>query len=126
MNPKIGRRTGVRASPAWSFAVAMALALGPAGCAGAPARGRHGNDPPPQPFQVRTVQRALGLRGFRVQPTGEQDEPTRAAVAEFQASKGLPRTGEIDRATARELGVSLDPMYNCETYSTVDCSPTGD
>ena len=120
------RRAGVRPSPAWSFAIALGLALGPAGCAGAGASGHPGGDAPPlQAFQIRTVQQALSLRGFRLRPTGEVDEPTRSALAEFQASKGLPRTGEVDWATARELGVSLDPMYNCEMNSSVDCGPQG-
>ena len=111
---------------AWSFAVALALAFGPAGCAGAAAMGHHGNDlPAVQPFQIRTVQRALDDRGYRLQATGEVDEPTRSALAEFQASKGLPRTGQLDWATARELGVNLDPMYNCEMNNSVDCGPLG-
>lgn len=122
-----GRGAGVRPSSAWSFAVALGLALGPAGCAGAAAGSHHGNDALPlQAFQIRTVQRTLGDRGFRVQPTGEWDEPTRSAIAAFQASKGLPTTGQLDWPTSRELGVDLDPRYNCDVYNTVDCSPTGD
>ena len=127
MNPTShARRTGARPSPTWPYAVALALALGAAGCAGAGASGQPRNESGPQPFQIRTVQRELSLRGFRsVRPTGEVDEPTRTALAEFQASKGLPRTGQVDPATARELGVSLDPMYNCELSDLVDCAPPG-
>lgn len=78
-----------------------------------------------QPFQIRMVQRELSLRGLHVQPTGELDAPTRSALAEFQASKGLSRTGQLNWATARELGVDLDPRYNCEMNDSVDCLPEG-
>lgn len=107
-------------------ALSLAVALGTAGCAGASASGHGSEAPPLQPFQIRTIQRALGVRDLDARPTGVWDEPTRAATAKFQASKGLRTTGELDHATARELGVSLDPMYNCETNDTIDCSPPAD
>ena len=128
MHPKSHeRRTEPRPTSAWSLAVALALALGPAACASGAARGRPGSDVPPlQAFQIRTVQRQLELRGLRVEPTGVWDEPTRAATTEFQAAKGLARTGQPDYATLRELAVNPDPRFNCELYNTVDCSPTAD
>ena len=104
---------------AWSFAVAAALAVGP-GCAGV---GRGSGEPALQPFQVRTIQRELQLRGMAVEATGVWDEPTRSAITEFQASKGLPRTGRPDYATLWELGVNPDPRINCEMNNTVDCAP---
>jgi hypothetical protein len=116
----------VRPSPAWSFAVVLALALGAAGCAGAGAKGHPENDVPPlQQFQIREAQQKLSDRGFNVKLTGVWDEPTRFATAEFQASKGLPKTGRLDWTTANDLGVNLDPMYNCEMNNTVDCGPGG-
>ena len=123
------RRSGARAPrwSAWSWAVAVAVTLGTAACAGVAARGHPGADAPGlQPFQIRTVQRELEIRGYRaVQPTGQLDEPTRSALAEFQGSRGLPRTGQLDRATADDLGVNLDPRYNCEMNNTLDCGPAG-
>lgn len=120
-------RTGARPSWAWSLAFAATLALGPAGCAGAAASGHRSQEVPLlQPFQIRTVQRELRLRGLGVEPTGVLDESTRWALAEYQGSRGLPRTGLPDRATLFRLGVDPDPMYNCETNDTVDCSPPGD
>lgn len=128
MNPtRPGRRSGVRPWSARSLAVGLTLALGLAGCAGSLASRRPANDVPVlQPFQIRDVQRTLGDRGLHVQPTGEWDEPTRSALARFQASKGLPSTGQLDWATVRELGVDLDPRHNCEMNNSVDCYPLGD
>lgn len=116
------RRVPLPCSPS-AIAIAVALALGATGCASAAAT-RHANEAPAlQPFQIRTAQRALSNRGLHVPTTGELDEATRSALARFQASKGLPTTGELTFATARELGVSLDPMYDCELNTTVDCGP---
>jgi peptidoglycan hydrolase-like protein with peptidoglycan-binding domain len=77
-----------------------------------------------QPFQIRTVQRELRLRGFRVEANGVWDETTRDALAQYQSSRGLRPTGQPDLATLWKLGVDPDPMYNCEMNNTVDCSPS--
>jgi peptidoglycan hydrolase-like protein with peptidoglycan-binding domain len=121
------QRIGVRKSPAWSFATVLALALAPvygttAGAAPTP----ENNMIPLQQFQIRAAQEKLSDRGFNVKPTGEWDEPTRSAIAGFQASKGLPTTGRLDLTTADRLGMNMDPAYNCEMNNTVDCGPPGD
>lgn len=50
---------------------------------------------------VRAVQRKLLLT-----VTGTADTAFRMALAGWQASKGLPRTGEVDEVTAAALGES--------------------
>jgi peptidoglycan hydrolase-like protein with peptidoglycan-binding domain len=59
------------------------------------------------PEQVRMVQRALGDRGFPVEPSGSFDASTRTALNDFQRSRGLPETGNLNADTAAALG--LDP-----------------
>ena len=132
-----GSATVVGPRWAWLFAVALVVALGPAA-----ARGRGWNAAAMQPEQIRVVQRALQERGLHVEPTGAWDEPTHSALAEFQASKGLTRTGQLDRETSRALGLnpralrpagggalstwrSPDPMFNCALNNTIDCGPGG-
>lgn len=118
-----GGVTGRRPST-WALG-ALALTVAWAGCAG-PAASRHGTEVPPlQAFQVRTAQRQLALHGYRVDATGELDEPTRSALLRFQASKALPMTGQLDYGTLWQLGVNPDPEYNCEINDTVDCGPPG-
>lgn len=116
---------GGRRLRAWWRAVALTVALGSAGCAGVAVKSHPGTDEPGlQQFQIRAVQRELELRGYRgVETTGRLDEPTRSALAVFQASKGIPGNGQLDSATAEALGMSLDPRYNCEMNNTVDCYP---
>lgn len=116
------RAKATRTPGARWLAVALALAGGPLACAGAPTRGA-GSVPPLQPFQIREVQRELRLRGLPVEPSGVLDEPTGAAIARFQATKGLPTTGLPDLATLGALGVDPDPRINCEMNNTVDCAP---
>ena len=110
----------------FALALMLALALGSGACVGALTRGPHAGEVSAlQPYQVRTVQRELRLRGHRLEPTGVWDEPTRAAVSEYQRSRGLPMTGLPDRATLFLLGVEPDPRFNCEVNSSVDCGPQG-
>jgi peptidoglycan hydrolase-like protein with peptidoglycan-binding domain len=59
------------------------------------------------PEQVRMVQRALGDRGFPVELSGSYDPQTRTALSDFQRSRGLPSTGNLNSDTAAALG--LDP-----------------
>jgi len=57
-----------------------------------------------EPGSVTAVQEALKKRGFYFdQPTGQMDEPTRAALKRFQIREGLNVTGEIDAATSETL-----------------------
>jgi peptidoglycan hydrolase-like protein with peptidoglycan-binding domain len=61
--------------------------------------------------EVATVQRALISAGVFVRggADGQFGPATRAAVVNFQSSKGLAQSGEIDTATAAALGVSAAP-----------------
>jgi peptidoglycan hydrolase-like protein with peptidoglycan-binding domain len=59
------------------------------------------------PEQVRMVQRALADRGFTVEPSGRFDDQTRTALNDFQRSRGLPETGNLNADTAAALG--MDP-----------------
>lgn len=57
--------------------------------------------------QVQLVQKALSGRGFQVDATGTFDAATQTALADFQRSRGLPATGNLNADTAAALG--LDP-----------------
>ena len=57
------------------------------------------------PEQVRVVQRSLGDRGFAVELTGNYDDQTRVALSDFQRSRGLPATGNLNAETAAALGI---------------------
>jgi peptidoglycan hydrolase-like protein with peptidoglycan-binding domain len=60
--------------------------------------------------QVRTVQRALTSRGFQVDASGTFDAATQTALAEFQRSRGLPATGNVNADTAAALGIAPDEV----------------
>jgi peptidoglycan hydrolase-like protein with peptidoglycan-binding domain len=57
--------------------------------------------------QLEAVQRALAERGFPVEATRAWDDQTRTALRDFQRSRGLPTTGNLNADTAAALG--LDP-----------------
>ena len=50
-----------------------------------------------------SAQKALGKLGFAVKPTGALDGPTRSALAEFQKSRHLPASTEINAKTVKSL-----------------------
>lgn len=52
---------------------------------------------------VSGAQERLANLGYRCEVTGELDDPTRAAVAAFQAVEKLRATGELDDATRSKL-----------------------
>jgi peptidoglycan hydrolase-like protein with peptidoglycan-binding domain len=60
--------------------------------------------------QVRLVQRALSSRGFQVDASGTFDAATQTALADFQRSRGLPATGNVNADTAAALGISPDEV----------------
>lgn len=62
------------------------------------------------PEQVRVVQRSLGDRGFAVELTGNYDDQTRVALGDFQRSRGLPATGNLNAETAAALGIDPADM----------------
>ena len=54
--------------------------------------------------QVLAVQRALSDFGYgQLKPTGVMDEPTRAAIKQFQSSHNMQVTGELNDQVRREL-----------------------
>jgi hypothetical protein len=56
--------------------------------------------------QLREAQRRLKVEGFYRGPTdGILGPGTRAAISQYQAKHGLPRTGALDDATGKALGV---------------------
>jgi peptidoglycan hydrolase-like protein with peptidoglycan-binding domain len=72
-------------------------------------------DPTHQPSQdpytgfVTRVQQKLRELGFDAgPPNGDFGEKTQAALAQFQLSRTLPASGQLDDATLAELGVRRD------------------
>jgi carboxyl-terminal processing protease len=62
--------------------------------------------PVADPAFVATVQRQLALNGYNPGRTdGISDARVESSLRRFQRDRGLPATGAIDRATARELGL---------------------
>jgi hypothetical protein len=54
--------------------------------------------------QMLAVQRALSEFGYgQLKPTGLMDEPTRAAIKQFQSARNLQPTGELNDQVKREL-----------------------
>jgi peptidoglycan hydrolase-like protein with peptidoglycan-binding domain len=69
---------------------------------------------------VRVLQRALIRVGVGVKygVDGHFGSATRASVKAFQAYKGLPVTGVVDRATAQALGLANAPAFNAASASS--------
>jgi His-Xaa-Ser repeat protein HxsA len=58
------------------------------------------------PQFVRQVQQALKEKGFDVgQVDGQMGPETESALRQFQQSKGLPQSGNLDQQTLSQLGV---------------------
>jgi peptidoglycan hydrolase-like protein with peptidoglycan-binding domain len=58
---------------------------------------------------VKQVQEKLHGQGFDAGPaTGDFDSKTQAALAQFQLSRTLPASGQLDDRTLAELGVERD------------------
>ena len=68
--------------------------------------------------QIMLAALAIALDGMdAVRPTGEYDEATERAVAEFQRSHGLPASGVIDRNTWDALARFYDRTVGNTLYS---------
>lgn len=65
--------------------------------------------------QVRLIQQALSARGFQVDSTGTFDATTQTALADFQRSRGLPATGNVNADTAAALGLSPEQVRPART-----------
>ena len=72
-------------------------------------------DPPPQvsagPYDdfIKRVQEKLRGFGFDAGPVnGDFGEKTQAALAQFQLSRTIPASGQLDDQTLAELGVARD------------------
>lgn len=71
------------------------------------------------------LQISLKLLGFYTGPiNGQYDDATRAAVAAFQTSVGLPATGEYDAATDEALRARLGSLADVLSTSTEDLQRT--
>lgn len=58
----------------------------------------------------KQVQEKLRALGFDAGPVnGDFDGKTQAALAQFQLSRDLPASGQLDDRTAAELGVDQNP-----------------
>jgi sporulation protein YlmC with PRC-barrel domain len=59
--------------------------------------------------QIRKVQQQLNKEGFHAgQVNGQWTSETQSAIRNFQQTKGLPATGELDQRTIEELGLNAD------------------
>lgn len=66
---------------------------------------QQGSSDPYQPF-IRQVQERLHELGFDAGPVnGDFGEKTQAALAQFQLSRVIPASGQLDELTLNELGV---------------------
>jgi peptidoglycan hydrolase-like protein with peptidoglycan-binding domain len=104
----------------WRRIVAV-LALAPLGALGAgPFTSLHPEaaipDPTGRPSQgtytgfITQVQQKLRELGFDAgPPNGDFAEKTQAALAQFQLSRTLPASGQLDDRTLAELGVEREP-----------------
>ncbi len=64
------------------------------------------------PGSARKIQQALHDQGYlRDAPSGQLDEPTSAALREFQRRHDLAETGAPDRETLRTLGIDPSDVY---------------
>lgn len=59
----------------------------------------------PNTAEVTVLQQRLASLGYQVTADGSFGPGTKAAVIQFQTSKGLPATGVVDAATWQALGV---------------------
>lgn len=65
---------------------------------------------PYTPF-IKRVQEKLHAHGFNAGPVnGDFGSKTQAALAQFQLSRALPASGQLDDQTLAELGVERDPQ----------------
>ena len=63
--------------------------------------------------QRHDIQVALSSRGFAAgQPDGAFGQQTRRALADYQASIGVPRSGYFDEETAKGLGMAIQAYAN--------------
>jgi sporulation protein YlmC with PRC-barrel domain len=61
--------------------------------------------------QIRKIQQELNKEGFDAgQVNGQWSSETQTALRNFQESKGLRATGELDKRTISELGLDADEM----------------
>jgi peptidoglycan hydrolase-like protein with peptidoglycan-binding domain len=66
--------------------------------------------PGPYTEFTKRVQEKLREQGFDAGPvSGDFGSKTQAALAQFQLSRALPASGQLDERTLAELGVERDP-----------------
>jgi peptidoglycan hydrolase-like protein with peptidoglycan-binding domain len=59
--------------------------------------------------QIRRIQQELNKEGFHAgQVNGQWSSETQTAIKNFQETKGLPATGELDQRTIEALGLNAD------------------
>ena len=105
-----------------SLAVASLLAAAPLGASAASAfTALHPEEAYPDPAQtvsadpytgfIRSVQEKLRELGFDAgPPNGDFGAKTQAALAQFQLSRDLAVSGQLDDQTLAELGVRREPV----------------
>lgn len=61
------------------------------------------------PEQIRKVQQQLNKEGFHAgEVDGQWNSQTENAIKNFQGSKGIQATGQLDQQTLNELGLEAD------------------
>ena len=114
---------------------AFAALLAPIGASAAgPFTSLHPEEAHPDPVQrsspdpytqfISRVQEQLRAFGFDAGPVnGDFGTKTQAALAQFQLSRVLPASGQLDRQTLAELGVSRDSAQASAGASAPELPP---
>jgi peptidoglycan hydrolase-like protein with peptidoglycan-binding domain len=77
--------------------------------------------PGPYTEFVKRVQEKLREQGFNAGPlNGDFGAKTQAALAQFQLSRALPASGQLDDGTLAELGVERDAQASAGASADVE------
>jgi peptidoglycan hydrolase-like protein with peptidoglycan-binding domain len=78
------------------------------------------------PIQVREIQQALDKEGFKaVHVDGKWGPQTMAALKDFQKSKNINSTGDVDSMTITALGLSTSDFGMGGNVGTTGQAPSG-
>ncbi|MBN8990998.1 MAG: caspase family protein [Rhizobiales bacterium] len=73
--------------------------------------------------QRRDVQRRLNGLGFDTRVTGRFDEPTRSVITRWQAARGYPRTGYLNKLQHKALLTEIVPVTSTASAGSEEARP---